>query len=146
LSNHYEDNILVMERFDSNKVWTAALYDAGQKFPYIKRFRLEAGSKHQHIPGENELNTLYLLSEQAYPRFEVIFGGNDEFRPPLVIDAASFIGVKSFKAKGKRITTFEVSRINELEPVRFPEETPEEAESNDTEDNGPDDAQPDLFK
>ena len=146
LSNHYEDNILVIERFDSNKVWTAALYDADQSFPYVKRFQLEVGSKHQNFLGENELSTLYLLSEQAYPRLEVTFGGNDEFRAPLVIDAASFIGVKSFKAKGKRITTFEVSRIYELEPLYFPDETPEDAENDAPEDNGRDDAQPDLFK
>jgi topoisomerase-4 subunit A len=146
LSNHYEDNILVMERFDANKVWTAVLYDADQKFPYVKRFQLEAGNKHQNFLGENELNSLYLLSEQDYPRIEVLFGGNDEFRSPLVIDVEPFIGVKSFKAKGKRVTTFEVSRISELEPVYFPGEKPEEAESGDIENNEQDDAQLDLFK
>jgi topoisomerase-4 subunit A len=146
LSNHYEDNILVIERFDSNKVWTAALYDADQKFPYIKRFQLEAGNKHQNLLGENELSTLYLLSGEVYPRFEVIFGGNDEYRSPLVIDAESFISIKSFKAKGKRVTTFEVSRMNELEPAHFSEEKPEETESDNTEDNEQDDAQLDLFK
>ncbi|MDR1115733.1 MAG: DNA gyrase/topoisomerase IV subunit A [Tannerella sp.] len=146
LSNHYEDNILVMERFDANKVWTAVLYDADQKFPYVKRFQLEAGNKHQNFMGENELNSLYLLSEQDYPRIEVLFGGNDEFRSPLVIDVEPFIGVKSFKAKGKRVTTFEVSRISELEPAYFPGEKPEEAESGDIENNEQDDAQLDLFK
>jgi topoisomerase-4 subunit A len=150
LSNHYEDNILVIERFDNNKVWTAVLYDAEQQFPYVKRFQLEAGSKHQNFLGENELSSLYLLSEQAYPLIEVVFGGNDEFRSPLVIDVEQYIGVKSFKARGKRVTTFEVSRINELEPVRFPEENVEGVENveNDTvEDEGQDDdAQMNLFK
>jgi topoisomerase-4 subunit A len=147
LSNHYEDNILVIERFDSNKVWTAALYDADQKFPYVKRFQLEAGSKHQNFLGENGMSSLYLLSEQACPLIEVIFGGNDAYRTPLAIDAEQFIGVKSFKARGKRITTFGVDRINELEPVRFPEEKPEEQENDNMgEDEPDDDAQLDLFK
>ncbi len=153
LSNHYEDNILVIERFDPNKVWTAALYDADQKFPYVKRFQLEAGSKHQNFLGENELSSLYLLSEQVYPCIEVVFGGNDEFRSPLVIDVEQFIGVKSFKARGKRVTTFEVSRISELEPMRFPEIKDEDVEDSVSDDDDiedseqdEDDAQMNLFK
>ncbi|MDR2774764.1 MAG: DNA gyrase/topoisomerase IV subunit A [Tannerella sp.] len=148
LSNHYEDNILTIERFDSNKVWTAALYDADQKLPYVKRFRFEAaGGKHQNFLGENERSSLYFLSDQAYPRIEVTFGENDVYRSPLIIDAEQFIGVKSFKAKGKRITTFAVSRINELEPLRFPEEKTEGHDSDNMKKDEPDDeAQLDLFK
>jgi topoisomerase-4 subunit A len=151
VSNHYEDRILVIERFDNNKVWTVVLYDADQKFPYVKRFQLEASAKHQNFMGENELSSLYLLTDQVYPRIEVVFGGNDEFRGSLEIDVDSFIGVKSFKARGKRITTFEVSRIIELEPARFPEV--EEAQSDDRTDEkeedqdaaADDEAQMDLF-
>ncbi|MDR0836205.1 MAG: DNA gyrase/topoisomerase IV subunit A [Tannerella sp.] len=136
VSNHYEDNIMVMEKFDENKIWTAALFDADQKFPYLKRFQLEASVKHQNLLGDNELSSLYLLSDIVYPRVEVEFGGNDDFRQPLIIDVEQFIGIKSFKAKGKRITTFEVSRISELEPLRFPEENIEaSALSSETEDN-----------
>jgi topoisomerase-4 subunit A len=147
LSNHYEDNILAIERFDSNKVWTAVLYDADQKLPYVKRFRFEAGDKRQNFLGENERSSLYFLSEQAYPRIEVAFGENDAYRSPLIIDAEQFIGVKSFKAKGKRITNFAISRISELEPERFPEEKPERQEESDNKGKDePDDAQLDLFK
>lgn len=119
LSNHYEDNILIIEKFDSNKVWTAALYDADQKYPYLKRFQLEAGSRKQSFLGENPKSRLLLLTDETYPRIEVVFGGKESFREPLVIDAEEFIGVKGFKAKGKRISTFEIETINELEPNRF---------------------------
>jgi topoisomerase-4 subunit A len=125
VSNHYEDNIMIMEKFAENKAWTVALYDADQKFSYLKRFQIEASNKHQNMLGSNELSSLYLLSDKVYPRIEVEFGGNDDFRSPFVIDVEQFIGVKSVKAKGKRITTFEVSRVTELEPLRFPEETHE---------------------
>ncbi|MDR1336705.1 MAG: DNA gyrase/topoisomerase IV subunit A [Tannerella sp.] len=129
LSNHYEDSILVIERFDSRKIWTAALYDAEQKYPYLKRFPLEATQKKQNFLGEHPENVLYLLTDETYPRIETVFGGNDSFRTPLVIDAEAFIGVKSFKAKGKRMTTCEVATVNELEPVRFPvEHSAEDAE------------------
>ena len=62
-----------------------------------------------------------MLSDTVYPRFEVVFGGNDAFREALIIDVEEFIGIKSFKAKGKRITTYEVAEIREIEPARFPE-------------------------
>lgn len=119
LSNHYEDNILIIEKFDSNKIWTAALYDADQKYPYLKRFQLEAGSRKQNFLGENPKSRLLLLTDEAYPRIEAVFGGKDSFREPLVVDAEEFIAVKGFKAKGKRISTFEIETINELEPNRF---------------------------
>ena len=77
--------------------------------------------------GENKNNQLILLTDIAYPRIQITFGGNDSFREPLEINVEEFIGIKSYKAKGKRITTFNVADITELEPTRFPEETePEE--------------------
>lgn len=123
LSNHYEDNILVIEKFNTNKVWTAALFDADQGYPYLKRFQMEVGNKKQNFLGENSESRLLLLTDETYPRIEVVFGGHDSFREPLVIDAEEFIAVKGFKARGKRITTFEINTINELEPIRFPEIT-----------------------
>ena len=132
LNNHYEAGIQVIEKFDPDKVWSAALYDEDQQgYPYIKRFTFEASSRKLNYLGENKNNRLILLSEMVYPRLQVVFGGADSFREPLGIDVEEFIGVKSYKAKGKRITTFAVDSITELEPIRFPEakeEKPEEQE------------------
>ena len=120
LSNHYESTILNIEKFDSNKVWTAALYDADQQYGYLKRFQLEASNRKQNFLGENEKSFLYLLTDEMYPRIEIIFGGHDAFREALLIDADEFVGVKGFKAKGKRVTTHSIDTVNELEPTRFP--------------------------
>ena len=130
LSNHFETEILTIKKFDPNKIWTVALYDADQKFYYLKRFQLEPSVKPVSFLGENPSSRLMLISGKTYPRIEVVFGGGDAFREALVIDADEFISVKSFKAKGKRLTTFEVESINELEPIRFkPEkETAEKGE------------------
>ncbi|MEG1686060.1 MAG: DNA gyrase/topoisomerase IV subunit A, partial [Bacteroides sp.] len=131
LSNHYEDNVGIVEKFDSNKIWSAALYDADQQnYPYIKRFNFEQNTRKQNYLGENKNSKLILLSDEYYPRLEVVFGGHDSFREALEIDVDEFIGVKGFKAKGKRITTFTIETINELEPIRFPkqEETVKELE------------------
>ena len=128
VNNHFENNILVIEKFDSNKVWTVALYDADQKYHYLKRFQLEASPKPQNVLGENPESQLMLLTDVDFPRFEVTFGGADHFREALIIDGEEFIGVKSHKAKGKRLTTYEVESINELEPVRFKEKEQDKSE------------------
>ena len=144
LSNHYEPTILNIEKFDANKVWTAALYDADQKYYYLKRFQLEAGSRKQNFLGENPKSRLMLLTDEAYPRIEAVFGGHDAFREPLVLDAEEFIAVKGFKAKGKRISTFDIETINELDPVRFaPAEQPQEQNDDD---GGEADLDPDADK
>lgn len=123
VNNHYETNIKLIEKYNSNKVWTAVLYDADNNgYAYLKRFVLDATAKRQNFLGENLGNRLVLLSAEYYPRIQVNFGGNDAFREPLVVDCSEFVGVKSTKAKGKRLTTFEVAEIVELEPVRFPSE------------------------
>lgn len=129
LSNHFTDNILVIEKFNSNKVWSAAFYDADTKFFYIKRFCFEDSNKKQSFLGDNTLSRLILITDTVYPRFEAKFGGNDNFRETLVIDIEEFIAVKGFKAHGKRISTFEIESIKELEPIRLPE--PEEDSSDD---------------
>ena len=121
LNNHYEDNILYIEKYDSAKVWSAVLYDASQQgLPYVKRFTLDAGVRKQNCLGDNKENKLIWFSDTPYPRLQVMFGGNDSFREPLVIELDEFIAVKSYKAKGKRLTTFEIDEILELEPTRVP--------------------------
>ena len=121
-TNHYEDNILFIEKFRPKVVWTAVLNDADQGYPYIKRFAFEATAKKQSFIGDNADSQLLLISDKKYPRFRVVFGGVDEFREPLVVDAVDYIGEKSYKAKGKRLTTYTVGNIEEIEPREVPEE------------------------
>ena len=125
VNNHYEDGIRIMEKFDPNKVWTAVLYDADQQnYPYIKRFCFESSSRKQNYLGDNRNSKLILLTDECYPRLEVVFGGHDSFRDPMIVEADEFIAVKGFKAKGKRLTTYAIDTINELEPTRQPEPQP----------------------
>lgn len=136
LNNHYDADIQFIEKFDAEKVWTAVLYDADQQnYPYLKRFTFEQTAKRLNYLGENKHNQLILLSGEVYPRLQVVFGGHDSFREALIIEASDFVGVKSFKAKGKRLTTFTVDRIEELEPTRRPEpqEDMEDADTPETE-------------
>lgn len=152
LNNHYDADIQRIEKYDPEKVWTAVLYDADQQnYPYLKRFTFEATAKKQNYLGENKHSKLILLSEQVFPRIQVVFGGHDDFREPLIVEASDFVGVKSYKAKGKRLTTYTVGNIEELEPTRMPEpedatepEAGDDEATNDNGDNG-DNGQMNLF-
>ena len=134
-NNHYEQNILRIEKFKAKKVWTAVLWDAeNQNQPYIKRFVFEDSKKKQSFLGENPESTLILLTDTPYPLLELTFKEPDTFRGPQQVDAESFIGVKGFKAKGKRLTTYALDQVKELEPVRFLEpETENEVEEEEME-------------
>ena len=125
-TNHYEDNILRIEKFRPEVVWTAVLNDADQGYPYIKRFTFEPSVKKLRYLGENEKSTLILLSDAPGTRVEVTFGGDDEWRGTMVIDAMEFIGVKSFKAKGKRVSNFAIASIVEIEPREIEPAEPED--------------------
>lgn len=130
VSNHYPEDILRIEKFDNHKVWTAILDDADQKYPYLKRFTFEPSSKPQRYLGDNEKSRLLLLSDEPGLHLRVTFGGADAVRPPLEFVASEFIAVKSFKAKGKRLTTYVIQSIDELEPVAV---APPEVEETDPE-------------
>ncbi len=130
--NHYDDNILIIEKFRPGHVWTAVLNDADQGYPYIKRFTFEPTSKKQRFIGENPDSTLILLSDKPGARFEVAFGDADSFREPLIIDATEFIGIKSFRAKGKRISNYAIAGITELQPREVEEDTDEMPEPDTT--------------
>lgn len=129
-ANHYEDNILRIEKFDADKPWTAVIFDAdNQGYPYLKRFQMEANKRHQNFIGDNPNSKMVLLTDITFPRILITYGGADVSRGTEEVDAEQFVGVKGFKAKGKRLTTWTVDKIEELEPSRFPEKEKEEDEN-----------------
>ena len=146
LNNHFESNILRIEKYEADKVWTAILFDAdNQGYPYLKRFQMDASKKKQNWLSDNPASILILLTDTVYPLIKVTYGGADEFRGAEEIDAEQFIAVKGFKAKGKRLSTYQIESIEELEPVRFPEE-PEQQDSPEDADDSEEDVDPDAGK
>lgn len=135
---HFDANILKLEKFDISKVWTALLYDGSQKgMLYMKRFNMEITAKRKNLIGEDKNSKLVLLTDTVYPRILVNFGGADSFREPLELDAEEFIAVKGYKARGRRVSTFKIASVEELEPLRMPEvvepELPESADIDESE-------------
>lgn len=133
LSNHFEENILVIEKFRPGKVYSVVYWDAEQKFYYLKRFVLEESEKPQCFINEDPESKLISMTEVEYPRLEIEFGGKHKSRDNEIIEVAEFIGVKSYKAKGKRLTSFMVENIHEIEPVIRKESKPAVTPENDEE-------------
>lgn len=134
-TNHFSDDVKCVEKFDEEKVWSVALYDADAGYKYLKRFQFEPTKKNINFLGENPKSSLILITDTVYPRLKVTFGGADKHREPMIIDVDEFIGVKGLKAKGKRIHTWNIESIEEIEPTRIPEEPKIETETDDEPEN-----------
>ena len=117
LSNHFEEDYLFMEKFIPGKILSVIYFDGSLGYYYVKRFKLEPNEREQGFLNEHPDTRLVSITEMEYPRFEVRFGGKNKNRESEIVEVAEFIGIKSHKAKGKRLTTYQVSNIQELQPV-----------------------------
>ena len=130
VNNHYEDNILRIEKYDRDKIWTAVVIDADQdNRHYLKRCALEATKRYQSITGENPNSKLVLITDEPYPLFKLTYLGPNNYEGTLEIDAEEFIAVKSFKAKGKRITNSDITKMEKLESKRTQDLTQAQSQS-----------------
>ena len=144
LSSHFEDDILLLEKYRESKIFSAVYWDEEQQFYYVKRFAFEETERLQCFISDSEGSRLVSLTEVEYPGFEIKFGGKNEGRRQEIIEVAEFIGVKSFRAKGKRLTNYSVAGIRELEPVVRSEAAPAPREpEEDTVDKSPQAHMPD---
>ena len=125
-NHHFDQNLVRVEKYLPDKVWSAALFDSSQNgYLYVKRFCFDAVSKKSSFIGDDSSSRLLLLTDTVYPRISVVPGGNDSFREPFIVDVDDFVGVKGCKARGKRVTVWDVEKVEELEPLRQPQNTPE---------------------
>ncbi|MFO7851752.1 MAG: DNA gyrase/topoisomerase IV subunit A [Bacteroidota bacterium] len=117
LTNHFEENILLIEKYRPGVVYSAVYWDAEAEYYYVKRFKIEETDKPLCFISEHPDSKLISLTEVEYPRFEIEFGGKHKNRENQIIEVAEFISVKSYRAKGKRLTNYSVENIKEIEPV-----------------------------
>ena len=142
LANHYDDDLIELRKFRSDAIVTV-LYRSPEGYPYLKRFNPEITDRKQGFL-DDDGSTLISLCLDFYPRLEVVYTEDSGKKiSSEIIDAEDFIGVKSCKARGKRVTTFAVESFNWLPPVK---EDPEYSETSDYPDNSenadlPDDRQ-----
>lgn len=142
LSNHFDEDMILIEKFDPKKIMTAVFLDATQGFVYLKRFNIEANDKKIRFIGDHADSKLLAYSMDYLPVLQVKFDEKANGKPidPLIIDAAEFIGLKSYKAKGKRISTNTILQVKFLKPKPYTppveEIEPPTVESSESTDNG----------
>ena len=127
LTAHFDQNILRIEKYDPEKLWSLAMWNSELGFYYGKRFKLDNSDKPQSMLGEGEESRIVLLSDREEAQFRILF--SDENREPLDILMSDFIDEKSPKAKGKRFTTYEVASMEDITPEPEPEPELEPAEA-----------------
>ena len=129
LTAHFDQNIWRIEKFDVDKVWSLALWNADLGYYYGKRFQFDAQAKLQNMLGDNLNSKIIVLSDREEAQIRITF--TDETKPVLNILMSEFIDVKSPKAKGKRFSTLDIARIEDITPE--PEVTEDTIESVDIE-------------
>lgn len=117
LSNHFECSISRIEKFDENKIWTAIVFDAEQNLYYIKRFKIEETAKFVSFLPEAEGSYLVKLNDDKFPQLCISFGGKHANREMEYVDVDEFIGVKGYKAKGKRVSPYTIDQMEFVEPL-----------------------------
>jgi topoisomerase IV subunit A len=140
LSTHFPLNPLLIEKFNPEKIITAVYFDGENGHYYIKRFQAELFDKIQGFIGEHKESRLITLSLAKYPMLKVkLVPGGKKLKNEEDITVDEFIAVKGIKARGKRLSNYEVESVEWLEPV-ISDEPEEEAPVNEleNEDNGGD--------
>jgi topoisomerase-4 subunit A len=127
LSTHFDEDMILIEKYDPEKVFTAVYEDTKTKLFYVKRFIIEVTDRKMDFIGEEEKNRLVLLTGDKHPRIDVAFDMKVKTRgaEKEEITVHEFIGIKGFKARGKRISLHAVKKIEFLEPIQI-EEPPQE--------------------
>jgi topoisomerase-4 subunit A len=121
LTAHFDQNIWRIEKFDSEKVWSLAMWNADLGYYYGKRFQFDAQAKLQNMLGENTESRIVVLSDSEEAQIRISF--TDESKPAIEVLMSEFIDVKSPKAKGKRFSTLEIAKIEDITPAPVVEES-----------------------
>ena len=129
LTAHFDQNIWRIEKFDRDKVWSLAMWNADLGFYYGKRFQLDAQLKVQNMLGENNESKVVVLSDREEAQIRITFA--DETKPEMEVLMSEFIDVKSPKAKGKRFSTIDIANIEDITPE--PEVVEEDIENEEEE-------------
>lgn len=148
---HFNEDLHRIEKWNNSKVYTVVYFDKDQNYYYLKRFKADVNGKLQNYLADDGSQELVLINDDDFPRVKLNFGGKHKNREPEEIEAEEFIAVKSFKAKGKRLSTYEIKGIEELEPLKKKEDAQEESseempEANNHSNEAPDSTEPDLGK
>ena len=143
LTTHFEQDMVVLEKWVPNKPISAIYFDGEKEKYYVKRFLVENESREESFISEHPNSQLEIVSTDYRPVAEIVFAkvkGNQ--KPNQTIDLESFIAVKGIKALGNQLTGDKLKQINMLEPL--PYEPPKEIVAEELEVKGNVDASADA--
>lgn len=121
LSTHFDDDLIFIEKFRSDRIISVVYYFTEKLALYVKRFAIEQTDKKTDFVGLDEGSSLVLISFDWLPRLEIVFN-NEGVRNPReneIINVVEFIESKGVKAKGKRLHTHEIQEVNWIEPLPY---------------------------
>ncbi len=128
LGQHFPDETVRVEKFRPEAVYSVGYFDGVQGYYYMKRFKPEVSDKMQLFLDEESQSKFVAITDRNDALMRITFKGAHAMRPMEEISVEEFVGVKSYRAKGKRVTTYEVDTLTFFEP-----ELPEPEPSNGTE-------------
>jgi topoisomerase-4 subunit A len=132
LSTHFDEDMVVLEKWHSKKPISAIYYDGEKERYFVKRFLVEVENKEETFITEHPNSQLEIVSTDYRPVAELIFNKiKGVQKDNLNVDIEAFIAVKGFKALGNQLTTDKVKQVNLLEPLPYEvplEVVPEEIE------------------
>lgn len=114
---YFPEDMTTVEKYRHDTIYSVVYFDATQRYYYLKRFKVEDDGKMQQFVDTEDGSYMVALSKDEFPLLRVTFGGVNRSRPAEDIDVDEFIGVKSCKAKGKRLSTYKVETVEFLEPL-----------------------------
>ena len=121
LGTHFDDDLLFIEKFRSDRIISVVYYFSEKQSMYIKRFAIEQTDKKIDFVGLEDGSSIVSISFDWLPRLEIVFN-NEGVKNPREneeINVAEFIEAKGVKAKGKRLHTYEIKEVKWLEPIPF---------------------------
>ena len=126
IAQHFPDETIRVERYVSDRIYNLCYFDREQGYYYMKRFPLEASDRLQSFLDEDGMADFVCITSAVGAMLRITYKGAQATRPADEISVDDFVGVKSRKAKGKRLTTYDVDTLTFIEP-ELPEE-PEQPE------------------
>ena len=129
LTTHFDEDIVVMEKWNPNKPISAIYYDGDKERYFIKRFLVENENKEEIFITEHEKSQLEIVSTDWRPMAEIIYAKvKGVQKDNQTINLEEFITVKGIKALGNQLTTDKLKQVNLLEPLPYEETEPEQSE------------------
>ncbi|MCD9577153.1 DNA gyrase/topoisomerase IV subunit A [Flavobacterium soyae] len=132
LSTHFEEDMIVLEKWKPKKPISAIYYDGEKERYFLKRFLVENEGKEESFITDHPNSQLEIVSTDYRPVAQLVFAKvKGVQKEDLHIDVEDFIAVKGFKALGNQLTTDKLKQVNLLDPLPYEEpveEIPEKPE------------------